>query len=194
METAQASVLRELTDAVSQIRGVVALILFGSIARGDSDEYSDYDVLVVFESKALLWQSWDTLFTKIGSMNINIHAIPETMEELQRANPVFLDRLTKEGRLLFARSPFPAVFNSPRLDPFSVVCYDLSGLSSKQKMRVMYDLYRRRRRGIVAELGGSKLGAGCVLVPRGECPRLVKLLESTGAGVVTTDVFLERRG
>ncbi|MEM2940142.1 MAG: nucleotidyltransferase domain-containing protein [Thermoproteota archaeon] len=36
---------------MSLIREVITIILFGSFARGDYDEYSDYDLLVVFRNK-----------------------------------------------------------------------------------------------------------------------------------------------
>jgi len=54
--------LSEIVDVVSKVQGVVGIFLFGSLARGDFDEYSDYDLLVVFEDKVLMWRSWDELF------------------------------------------------------------------------------------------------------------------------------------
>ncbi len=40
--------LSRLVDAIAQIDGVLGIILFGSAARGDRDEYSYYDLLVLF--------------------------------------------------------------------------------------------------------------------------------------------------
>ena len=34
-----------------KFQGVVGIVLFGSQARGDYDEFSDYDLLVLFENK-----------------------------------------------------------------------------------------------------------------------------------------------
>ncbi|MEM4523385.1 MAG: nucleotidyltransferase domain-containing protein, partial [Nitrososphaeria archaeon] len=43
--------LNNLVETISSIKEVLAIILFGSIARGDYDEYSDYDILVIFKDK-----------------------------------------------------------------------------------------------------------------------------------------------
>ncbi|HID90672.1 TPA: nucleotidyltransferase domain-containing protein, partial [Candidatus Bathyarchaeota archaeon] len=44
----QESSLGRIVDAVSRVEGVIAVILFGSRARGDYNECSDYDILMVF--------------------------------------------------------------------------------------------------------------------------------------------------
>src|SRR5436853_192218 len=108
----------------------------------------------------------DAVFAATGPMNLNIHAIPETLEEFSKANPVFLRELERDGRVLYSREPFGTRVSSPLARPFSIVSYDLSSLSYREKMRVLYRLYRAGRGGLVEGSGGVKLGGGCVLVPR----------------------------
>jgi hypothetical protein len=43
---------------------------------------------------------------------MNLHVIPQTLEELKAANPAFLEDLVKHGKILFARFPLE-VFPSP---------------------------------------------------------------------------------
>jgi len=42
----------ELTGEISEIKGVSAIILFGSHSRGDFDEGSDIDLLIVFNDNS----------------------------------------------------------------------------------------------------------------------------------------------
>src|SRR3989337_359746 len=52
------------------------------------DGFSDYDLLVLFGDKALMWQNWDELFQATGNLKMNLHVIPEALEELKAVNPV----------------------------------------------------------------------------------------------------------
>ena len=182
--------LNSVVDVASRIQGVVGIFLFGSFARGDYDEYSDYDLLVLFEDKALMWQSWDELFQCVGSLKMNLHVIPEALEELKAASPVFLDELFRHGKVLFARFPFE-VFSKPvKLEPFCLITYDMSGLSCRDKMKVVYFLYRKGGRGVVAEMGGMRLGDGCVLVPSNVGDEIVHKLSALGANARKLEIYM----
>lgn len=181
-------------DRIAPIPGVAGILLFGSVARGDADEYSDYDVLILFKDSASMRSGWDAVFSATGPMNLNIHAIPETLEELGSANPVFLRELEKHGRVLYAREPFRARIGHQLARPFTIVSYDLSSLSYKDKMRVLYRLYESGAGGVVGESGGMKLSSGCVLVPREAGQEIADLIQSIGAKTLRIDVLVEERG
>jgi predicted nucleotidyltransferase len=183
--------LNELVDRLAPIPGVVGILLFGSVAKGEADEYSDYDVLILFKDRASLRREWDSVFTETASMNLNVHAVPETMDELEKANPVFLKELEKHAKVLYARSPFSTRFGSRLTRECSVVSYDLSPLTYREKMRVLYRLYEGGGGGVVGKSGGMKLSSGCVLVPRGWANEVVHLLKSSGADALRLDVLLE---
>lgn len=182
--------LSSVVDVVSRIRGVVGVFLFGSFARGDYDEYSDYDLLVLFEDKALMWQNWDELFQAVGSLKMNLHVIPETLEELKAANPVFLDELFEHGRVLFARFPFEVFPKPVRLKLFCLIIYDMSGLSYRDKMKVVYFLYRKGGVGAITKMGGIKLSESCVLVPSNEGDEIVSMLNSFGANAKKLKIYV----
>jgi len=157
--------LKRVVDVISRFQGVVGVFLFGSFARGDYDDYSDYDLLILFEEKSSMWRSWDDLFQAIGNLRMDLHVIPETLEEFETANPVFLEELFKHGKVLFARLPIEVSFRPIRLKTSCLIFYDMTGLSYKDKMKVFYFLYRKGNGGAVASAGGTKLGEGCILVP-----------------------------
>jgi len=182
--------LSKIVDVVSKIQGVIGVFLFGSLARGDYDEYSDYDLIVVFADKVVMWRNWNALFEAVGSLRMNLHVIPETVEELKNANPVFLDDLFRHGKALFARSPME-VFPKPlRLEPYCLIVYDMSGLSYKDKMRVVYFLFRKGSVGTVAKMGGIKLSEGCLLVPSNVADEIVDRLKAFDVNAKRFEIYV----
>jgi len=172
--------LGKIVDVVSKVQGVVGVFLFGSLARGDFDEFSDYDLLVVFEDKAVMWRSWDALFEAVGGLRLNLHVVPEALEELKTANAVFLDDLFKHGKVLFARFPFEVFAGPVGLESFCLVVYEMSGLSYRDKMRVVYFLFRKGGVGELGRVGGFRVGEGCLLVPSHASDVIVKALKGFG--------------
>ena len=168
--------LKGIVDVISRFEGVVGVLLFGSVVRGDYDEYSDYDLLVIFEDKPSMWQCWDDLFMAVGSLGMNLHVIPETLEEFKNANPVFLEELFKYGKVLFARLPLEVFLRPVKLRPFCLFFYDMTGLSYKDKMRALYFLYRKGGGGAVAKAGGTKLSESCILVPSNAAKEIIDVL------------------
>jgi len=165
--------LKGIVDVISRFEGVVGVLLFGSVVRGDYDEYSDYDLLVIFEDKPSMWQCWDDLFMAVGGLGMNLHVIPETLEEFKNANPVFLEELFKYGKVLFARLPLEVFLRPVKLRPFCLFFYDMTGLSYKDKMRALYFLYRKGGGGAVAKAGGTKLSESCILVPSNAAEEII---------------------
>jgi len=186
----QVSSLKRVVEVLSKFDGVVGIILFGSYARGDYDEYSDYDLLVIFEDKTSMWNSWKDLFRAVGNLKMNLHVIPETMEEFKRANPSFQEELIKFGRVLYAKLPMEVYLKPVKLRPYTIIFYDMAGLNIKDKMRVSYLLYKKRGGGLLAETGGIKLNDGCILTPSDTAENILEALNNLGVKTRKIDVFL----
>lgn len=182
--------LKRVVDVISRFEGVVGVLLFGSIARGDYDEFSGYDLLVIFEDRASMWRSGDELFEATGNLGLDLHVIPEALEEFKAANPVFLEELFKHGRVLFARLPLEVFLKPLRLKPFCLIFYVMSGLSYRVKMRVSYFLYGKGDGGAVAKAGGIRLGEGCILVPSNSGGEIATVLRDFGVKTRKFEVFL----
>jgi predicted nucleotidyltransferase len=189
LEEKHTLVLNDIVNIVSKIQGVAGILLFGSLARGDFDEYSDYDLLVLFEDKRSMWQSWDELFRAVGTLRLNLHLIPETLEELKAANPEFLNELIRHGKVLFARLPMQVFLQPIKLESFYLVTYDMSRLSYRDKMKAVYFLYRKGRIGVVAKMGGIKLSEGCVLVPKNAANGIITELSSFGIETKKLEIY-----
>jgi predicted nucleotidyltransferase len=189
LEERHISDLNKIVDTLSKIHGVIGVILFGSLARGDYDAYSDYDLLVLFEDKVLMWQNWDELFLALGNLKMHLHVIPQTLEELEVANPVFLQEIFTNGKILFAKTPLEVFPKPVQLKTFCLIIYDMSKISYKEKMKVTYLLYRKEGTGIVAKVGGVKLKEGCLLVPNNTCNEIVDKLTAIGVRTRKLEVF-----
>lgn len=182
--------LKRVVDVTSKFEGVVGVLLFGSIARGDYDEYSDYDLLVIFEDKPSMWRCWDDLFEAVGNLGTNLHVIPETLEEFKNANPVFLEELFKHGKVLFARLPLEVFLKPITLKPFCLIFYDMTGLCYKDKMKVSYFLYRKGNEGAVAKAGGTKLSEGCILVPSNTAKEIIDVLSDFNVKTRKLEIYV----
>lgn len=189
------SELGRLVDAISSIEGVVAVILFGSYAKGDFNRYSDYDLLVIFKDRDLMWRGWDGLFRKVGALRVLAHVVPKSLDEFWGGEPTFLAGVLSHGRLLYARHPFEVPAMNAKLKRAAVVSYDMRGLGQRAKARIVYRLYGRKSssiKGLVDELGGVKLSEGCVLVPEEGVRRIREAIEDCGARVKVLKVYVGR--
>lgn len=163
--------LNKLANAVSNVNGVVAAILFGSRAKGKFDAYSDYDLLVIFESDDARRKNWDDLYDQISKTGLFVQALVRSLDEIkERTEPTFLHEILKHGRVIFSRYPIeaPAAVSWPR--PVRIITYNLRDLSHRDKQKLCYQLFGKRTKrysydGEVAKLGGTKLGDGCIMVP-----------------------------
>jgi predicted nucleotidyltransferase len=180
------SALSKLAGAVSRVDGVIAAVLFGSRAREDQDEYSDYDLLVVFESDEARRENWDRLYEGVSKTGLFTQVLARSLREIEeKTEPTFLREILKHGRVIFLRHPMEAPAAVGSLKPMRIVTYDLKNLSHRDKQRLCYRLFGKRTKrysypGAVAELGGARLGDGCIMVPEEEYPKLARILAEHG--------------
>lgn len=187
LEQGQESILAEIVSVFSGFEEVIGIILFGSRARGDYDEFSDYDLIVLFDGKEKMWKRWEALFEASGKMKVTLHLIPQTLDELRRANPAFLEELNEHGRLLYAKYPFEAFLMRPELKEFLLLSYDMAELEYRQKMKIEYELYGK---GTMEKLGGRRVGKGVLILPASSGKSVAKMLEDEGARVQQLTLFM----
>ncbi len=108
------------TEALRESLGekLVAVVLFGSVARGEATPASDIDLLVVVEGMpAARFQRYAWLEAVDRAVEpqvqalweqgipVEISVILKTPEEAARITPLYLD-LTEDARILYEREPF----------------------------------------------------------------------------------------
>ena len=171
--------LDRLVQAITKTEGVLAVILFGSRARGDYDEYSDYDLLVVFKDDETMWRNRRELYQNIGKLGLFTQVLTRSIEELaEKTEPTFLQNILQQGIILYLHYPLRAPAVTQNLAPMAIVRYSLAKLSHNDKMRVVYRLFgKQKRKGVVEEGGGARLGDGCFIVPEENLDKTTTLLK-----------------
>ena len=98
---------RELEAIIGKLRDnldLVAVILFGSRARGDHHRYSDYDVLIIARFKEPYLERINKVLEVLEYTRLPIEVHPYTLEEamkmLRKGNPIIFDALD-EGKILY---------------------------------------------------------------------------------------------
>lgn len=188
--------LSEIVDALKTVEGVVGIILFGSVARGDYDEGSDVDLLVIFKDEGLMRRNeWEvTLSIPPEVFAQSICVCPSTLDSV---NPVFLRSVLKDGLILYMRYPFVLRPQSASFVPYLIVSYSLEGLSQREKQKVGYRLFgrvagKREYRGVVEKFGGKRLGRGCFLIPKESSDVVLSLLGEYNLRFELTEAYLPK--
>ena len=171
--------LSRIVNAIISVEGVIAVILFGSRAKGAYDEYSDYDLLVVFEDDEVMWRNRRKLYENVGKLGLFTQVLARSMRELRESTePTFLRSIFEHGITLYMRYPLKAPAFLQELRPMAIVTYSLKSLNQKEKMRLIYRLYGKGRlKGVVQRKGGRRLGDGCFLIPEEGLEEVLDLLK-----------------
>jgi uncharacterized protein len=80
------------------------IIIFGSYARGEADEYSDMDVVVIKNTdKRFLERLIEVakyLDNDLGKIDVFVYTSQEFEDMKRRRNP-FVEKILKEGRVIY---------------------------------------------------------------------------------------------
>ncbi|MEW6638552.1 MAG: nucleotidyltransferase domain-containing protein [Actinomycetota bacterium] len=102
------AVLARLTDWAGRLGedpNVLAVVLFGSLARGDATAASDADVLIMLRESPEDFGERLVRFKPVG-LGVSVEVFPYTLEETQRALSEgwgVVGVALKEGKVLFGR-------------------------------------------------------------------------------------------
>ncbi len=181
------SVVKDVTvlaGRIGGIKGVVAVMLFGSYARQEQDEGSDLDLLVLFDSRASLLRALRLLHKRTAEVPAFIQAVAMTVQEF-RASWMF-QSVVRDGRVLYAQEGFNLwSLARQRLKPYGLVTYDLAPLEPRRKVRFLQDLFGRESGGyeyggFMGSVGGLRVGRNTVMIPQQHLGKLAGYLEGWG--------------
>jgi len=188
------SSLSEIVNAIKAVDGVIGITLFGSVARGEADEGSDIDLLVLFENEDKMRRNEWEVTRRIPS-NLFTQSICACPSTLKKMNPVFLQSVLEDGLILYAQHPLVLRSRLANSAACLIVTYSLEDLSQRKKQKVNYELFGRRiaeRRylGLVEKLGGRHLGRGCFLIPEEKAEVVLNTLNTHNVKYELTEAYV----
>ena len=113
----------------------------------------------------------------------NIQPIIRTIAELQKTDTGLLQNIFQEGKILYLKEPsdIPSAILLQQ-KPYLIYSFQISSLPQKDKVRFNRHLYEQTRKGykykgLLREISGQKLSAGCVMIPYGQKENIEKFFK-----------------
>lgn len=178
----QLQVYEEIERAVNkikEIKGTVSIVLFGSFSRGDYDEGSDIDLLVIFKNKKDLDRGLNEIYNTTAKSDLFFQVIGLTLEEMKKSP--LLETALREGKIYYIKQDAEKLL-TPTRKPYALLTYTTANLNAKERVIFTQELEGRRRGkyrydGLIHKIGGYKVGRGVVMVPLGNLKTLTEQLE-----------------
>jgi predicted nucleotidyltransferase len=176
-------ILKKIAKELSKIEDVKAIILYGSLARGEFTSRSDVDLLILTTEYKTQKEIHDRVIELESEIGRNIQPTIRTLAELQKTDTGLLQNIFQEGKILYLREPsdIPSAILLQQ-KPYLIYSFQISSLLQKDKVRFNRQLYEQTRKGynykgLLQEIGGQKLSAGCVMMPYEQKEKIEKFFK-----------------
>lgn len=174
----------EFAESIKNIKGILQIILFGSVALGEDKPSSDIDIAIIHNRKDkfdLMKEANRFKHEKIQTVFININELYKETE--------LIGALSGEGLILYGR-PIKLNANKLGLKEKIFLIYNMSKLKQNEKVKLNRALfgsisksygekktYITKTKGLINEPGIEKLAKGCILVDRNKSYKLINLFK-----------------
>lgn len=176
-------ILKKITEELSKIPEISAIVLYGSFARGENTSRSDIDLLILTTKEEIQKEIQDKIIELEGAIDRSIQPTIRSFSELKKTDSGLLQNIFMEGRVLYLKEPaeIPSALLLQQ-KPYLVYSFKLNNLDQKEKARFNRSFYEQKRKGykykgLLDELGGKKLSPGCVLIPVDEKGKIEKFFK-----------------
>jgi len=184
--------IEHVADKVKMVEGVVGVVLFGSYSRGDYDEGSDVDLLIVFSDRNALEEGREEVYKATSQSDLFFQVVCLTVDELRGSS--LLESAMREGKIYYANEDVRELL-TPTHRPYALITYSTANLSPKEKVLFTQKLEGRgkgryRYEGLVRVLGGFKVGRGVMMIPMENLKTVTEHLEKKGISYVIRHVWV----
>lgn len=181
-----------VVDKMKEVEGTIGVVLFGSYSRGDYDEGSDIDFLVVFKDKSALDKGLKEIYRATSESDLFWQVIGLTLDEL-KSSPL-LESALRDGKIYYANEGVKKLLTSVH-KPYALITYSTANLSPKERVVFTQKLKGRgkgryRYEGLIRELGGYKVGRGVMMIPVENLKTVTEHLEKKGVEYVIRYVWV----
>lgn len=100
------NLIKKIRTALSDFAPKIKVILFGSEARGDSKEYSDIDLMIIYSGDTISWQDEKEILTPLYALEfengkiISPHLVTSKEWENLSRQSTFYHEVLKDGIVL----------------------------------------------------------------------------------------------
>jgi len=183
--------IEHVVAEIKQIGGVIGILLFGSYARGDYDEGSDVDLLVIFRDKNAMKKGSKELYGVTSESDLFFQVVSLTFDELKKSP--LLETAKREGKIYFVNNDVKESFAEPH-KAYALITFSTANLNPKERVMFTQKLEGRgkgkyRYDGLIDELGGYKVGRGVMMVPIGNLRSITQALEKKSVDYVIRYVW-----
>jgi len=159
--------IEAVVNNIKKIDGTISVVLFGSYSRGNYDEGSDIDLLVVFKDKKKLDKSLKEIYKTTAKTDLFFQVIGLTLNELK--DSPLLESALRDGKIYYAKEEVKKLL-TPTHKPYALITYSTANLNPKERVTFTQKLEGRgkgkyRYNGLVQKLDGYKVGRGVMMIP-----------------------------
>ena len=170
-----------LKERLSEVADVGAIILFGSVVRGEVSPKSDIDIMIIpmkDSNVEALGEEVATILRSIETsheLKISFSPIIHTGSE----DSYFLWEAMKDGCILFAR---PEMLAAPAdLAPYALISYSFAGLNQQVKKKMQRFLFESKHGANINMKDKTEyIGQGVLLVSMERSKEIIAFFESNG--------------
>jgi len=171
--------VERVVNRLKSIEGVVGVVLYGSYARGDYDEGSDVDILVVFREERTLRKKLEEIYRTTAETDLFIQVVALTLSEFR--DSTLFRTVLREGKICYAEPEFGRMLNQV-FKPYVLITYNAPNLSERERVSFVQEMEGRRSgkyvyQGLLQGLGGFKVGRGVAMVPMKSLKKITDYLE-----------------
>lgn len=177
----------KFTNKIKNFDEILSVVLFGSVARGDFDKYSDVDIAIIYSRKN------PEIIQKINLLAPEkFQVLHLTLDELVD-EPTLAGALSGEGILLHGK-PVTLSIEDEDLKSQMIIAYDTTDLKRNIRSKLYRTLYggsstyyvggvkkKKKYPGIIERITAKKLAKSVILVDRHNAPEIIKTLRRFNA-------------
>jgi predicted nucleotidyltransferase len=183
--------IERVADAIQKVQGTIGVVLFGSYSRGDYEEGSDVDLLVLFKDKTALCKGSKNVYKATAKSDLFLQAICLTFNEL--CDSRLLESVRRDGKIYYANEDVKKLLASQH-KPYALITYSTANLNPKERVVFIQKLEGRgkgkyRYEGLIQQLGGYKVGRGVIMIPMENLKIITEHLDKKGIDYVIRYVW-----
>ncbi len=183
--------IERIVSKMRKIDGTVGVVLFGSYSRGDYDEGSDIDLLVIFKDKKNLNKGLKEIYKTTAESHQFFQVIALTLDEFKESP--LRESVLRDGKIYRPEKEVEKLLTRP-YKPHALITYITANLNPKERILLTQKLEGRgkgkyRYDGLIEGLGGYKVGKGVTMIPIENLKTLIEFLEKKGVNYIIRYVW-----